>query len=101
MLIIEKLTNKAIIYQITNTNFTTSKDPLFNESYNTITKGIANCNSTTSKGPLFNELYTLIAKEAYNSNMLSRYTSAQFHSILINTGATKHSTARYSQFQAL
>jgi len=74
LLVIEELANRATIHQITNTDFTISKDSLFNKLYNIITKDIANYNSTISKDPLFNELYALIAKETYNSNILLKYT---------------------------
>jgi len=76
LLVIEELANRAIIYWITNTNFITLKDSLFDKLYSIIVKGIMNCNSTTSKDPLFNELYAPIAKGAYNSNILLRYTLA-------------------------
>ena len=38
---------------------------------------------------------------AYNNNSKSQYNSTQFYRIMINTGAAKHLTAGYSQFQAL
>ncbi len=38
---------------------------------------------------------------AYKATSKSRYNSEQFYGIMIDTGASKHSTAGYGQFQAL
>jgi hypothetical protein len=52
-----------------------------------------------STTPLLQELQDLQA--VYSNNSESRYSSKQFHGIMIDTGAAKRSTAGYGQFQAL
>jgi len=39
--------------------------------------------------------------DVYNAGNPSRYNSDQFYGVMIDTGASKRSTAGYSQFQAL
>ncbi|RFU23765.1 hypothetical protein B7463_g12573, partial [Scytalidium lignicola] len=45
--------------------------------------------------------FTATTTEVYSVKSLARYDSRQFHGILIDTGAAKHSTAGYGQFEAL
>lgn len=98
---VAELTNRATIHLISNPDSTTLKDLHINESYSSIAKGIANGNSTPSNDPHIDESPTSIVEGAYNLNTLSRYTSAQFYGILIDTGAARHPTAGYGPFQAL
>ena len=47
------------------------------------------------------KINTTIPMDAFTASNFSRYSSDQFYGIMIDTGASKHSTAGYRQFQAL
>ncbi|KAH8586305.1 hypothetical protein B0O99DRAFT_74736 [Bisporella sp. PMI_857] len=78
-LLITELNDRAVGYLIAATGRTHDNSPVNNSE---------------------NDLYNANIYTATSANLL-RYNASQFYSIMIDTGASKHSTAGYSQLQAL